>query len=341
MSLSSARVKAAELKVCYLDHGVPEVSIELQAGRPNIYDEYDAMMVVAKTSHHTVSAYRPTSLTPVLALCKKGRSDVPGPLCNTYGGWDLTLRILTFGYANHPGAGGPYRVPRIGGGTYTIPLDSARRYAWGTEFEGGIREADWDLMLRNPRGRGKPMTFREFMGRVNAADLDYFGVHPDAHMEHRHWTEGRPKVRSPRKVDRIGYVTLAEGKAELLRYADPNPDIDPPTDGEELDMTPEEVKAATRIAIVELFIEAAARSTTSGRPLRDALDKILVHNSRVALHGLLDEAANGSTPTGRQVRDDLFAIDGIEDEQQVLKAIEALRAAFAASTPGGSTSDGE
>lgn len=337
MSLSSARSKAADLKTCYLDHGVPEVSSELQAGRPNPYDPYDAMFVVAKTSHHTVSRYSPSSLTPTLALCKRGRSDVPGPLCNTYGGYDLTLRILTFGYANHPGAGGPYRVPRIGGGTYTIPQDSARRYAWGTEFEGGLSEADWDRTLKNPRGRGRAMTFREFMGRVNAADLDYFGVHPDAHMEHRHWTEGRPKVRSHRKIDRLGYITLAEGKAELLRYADSNPDLDPPTDNEELDMTPEEVKAQVRVGVVEVFKEAAARNTTSGRPLRDALDKILVHNSRVALHGLLDEAANGRTPTGRQVRDDLFAIDGIEDEQQVLAAITAVRKAVDAIGEGSGT----
>jgi hypothetical protein len=102
----SALDKARDLKAIMLDFGVPQVSIELQPGRPNSFGVWDALFVVDEMSHHTVSRFG-SNLTPVLSLCKRGRSDLPGPLCNGYGGWDLTYRILTFGYGNHPGAGGP------------------------------------------------------------------------------------------------------------------------------------------------------------------------------------------------------------------------------------------
>ena len=191
-----ALAKARAMKRILLKHGVPEVSIELRPGRPNGYGVYDAMFCVADMSHHTVSRYSRSSLTPVLSLCKFGRSDLPGPLCNGYGGWDLCYRIITFGYANHPGYGGAYRVPALTAGSFLIPKDSARRYAWGTEFEGGLAERDWDIRLRNPRN-GKVMTYREFMGRVNAGLEEALQIHPQAHLEHSTWTA--------RKIDRLHY----------------------------------------------------------------------------------------------------------------------------------------
>lgn len=207
--------KARALRSVMLDFGVPEVSIELQPGRPNDYGEWDALFVVADMSHHTVSRYRPDSLTPVLSLCKRGRSDLPGPLCNGYGGWDLTYRIITFGYANHPGEGGPLTVPALTAGKFTIPKDSARRYAWGTEWEGGLAEADWDRVLANPR-TGHKMTMREFMGRSNAAIEKYMQIHEEAHLEHSTWTS--------RKIDRLGY-TAAKGIAEKKKYSSEEEDM--------------------------------------------------------------------------------------------------------------------
>lgn len=203
--LISAMDKAKILKSVMLEFGVPEVSIELMAGRPNSYGVYDATYIVTSMNHHTVSRFG-SNLTPVLSLCKYGRSDLSGPLCNGYGGYDLTYRILTFGYANHPGAGGPLKVPAYSGGTFIIPRDSARRYAWGTEWEGGLNEGDWDRTLRNPRN-GKTMTMREFMGRSNAALRKY---HKIIHVcEHSTWTS--------RKIDRLGY-TPAKAEAEVQKY---------------------------------------------------------------------------------------------------------------------------
>lgn len=210
MSQASALKKAQAFKTVLLQHGVPEVSIELLEGRPVSGDRWDSLGIVTNFDHHTVSSYKTSALTPCLSLVKRGRSDLPGPLCNGYGGWDLTYRIITFGYANHPGEGGAISVPKSGGGSYRIPKDSARKYAWGTEFEGGIHEGDWDKVLRNPRN-GKQMTFREFMGRVGAAVQDYFNLPRGAHLEHLTWAPGR-------KQDRLHY-TQAKGVSEIARYA--------------------------------------------------------------------------------------------------------------------------
>jgi hypothetical protein len=200
--------EARKLKRALLAAGVPEVSIELLPGRPNEYGNWDALYAVADMSHHVVSRLG-ANLTPVLALVKKGRSDLPGPLANGYGGWDLCFRIITMGYANHPGEGGPIRVPTTNGIGYTIPQDSARRYAFGTEYEGGLVEADWDKVLRNPRN-GKRMTMREFMDRANAGIQEYLNIPVRAHLEHSTWAPGR-------KIDRLN-ISADEGAEGLRRY---------------------------------------------------------------------------------------------------------------------------
>lgn len=214
---SSALKKARSMRGILLDHGVPEVSIELRPGRPSPHGVWDSGFFVAEMSHHTVSRYG-SNKTPVLSLCKNGRSDLPGPLCNGYGGWDLTYRIITFGYANHPGAGGPFTVPALSAGKFTIPKDSARRYVWGTEWEGGLNEGDWDKVLVNPR-TGKKMTMREFMGRSNAGLEDALEIHRKAHLEHSSWTN--------RKIDRLGY-TRTEGIEEKAPFRNPKPTPDLP-----------------------------------------------------------------------------------------------------------------
>ncbi len=214
----SALTKARNMRAVLLDHGVPEVSIELRPGRPNPYGVWDAGFFVAEMSHHTVSRFG-SNKTPCLSLVKNGRSDLDGPLANGYGGWDLCYRIITFGYANHPGQGGPFTVPALTAGKFTIPKDSARRYVWGTEWEGGLNEGDWDKVLTNPRNF-KKMTMREFMGRSNAGLEAALEIHKDAHLEHSTWTS--------RKIDRLHY-SRAEGIAEKAPYRDIKPEPELPT----------------------------------------------------------------------------------------------------------------
>lgn len=208
---TKALSEARRLKKIMLKHGVPEVSIELKEGRPSPYGRWYARYDVADMSHHVVSRLG-SNLTPLLSLVRTGRKGLDGPLANGYGGWDLTYRIITFGYANHPGEGGPITVPTKSGGRYTIPKNSARRYTWGTEYEGGLNRSDWDKVLKNPRN-GKKMTMREFMGRCNAALEEFLEIHPNAHLEHSTWTK--------RKIDRLGY-TQTSGIAEKKKYANQN-----------------------------------------------------------------------------------------------------------------------
>jgi hypothetical protein len=253
-----AVAKAQALKQVMLAHGVPEVSIELQPGRPNSFGVWDALFCVNEMSHHTVSRWSPGNLTPILALCKSGRSDLPGPLPNGYGGYDLCYRIISFGYANHPGFGGPMRVPAFSGGTFTIPKDSARRYSWGTEWEGGLNAADWDRELRNPRN-GKTMTMREFMGRSNAALRKYHRI--VSHLEHSTWAFGR-------KIDRLGY-TAAEGTAELKRYI-----------GEEDDM-PDREELQQWVRNTPITTKTGADDKPSERPLEKVLSDMESTQERI------------------------------------------------------------
>ncbi|GAB2762178.1 hypothetical protein [Nocardioides pakistanensis] len=218
--------RARTIREVLLDHGVPEVSIELVPGRPTSGDVWNALDPVAAMSHHIASRPTPANPVPGLAVVTRGRAGLDGPLANGTAGVDLVYRIKTLGLANHPGYGGPYTV-RGPLGAFTIPKDIARPYIWGTEYEGGYDDATWDRVYHNRR-TGKAMTFREFMGRANAAlveaiwlpgissrnlhdritpGMDLSGYH----LEHKTWAPGR-------KPDRHNYST-GKGRAELRRYA--------------------------------------------------------------------------------------------------------------------------
>lgn len=223
--------RAKIVKRCLLEAGVPEVSIELLNGRPTSGDSWNACRPVTVFSHHIASKPTPANPTPGLSLVKRGRSDLPGPLANGTAGVDLVYRIICMGMANHPGTGGPLTV-RGPMGTFTIPRDVARPYAWGTEFEGGFTDAVWDRVYTNRR-TGKSMTFREFMGRVNSGLtraiwlINGHGRNPGEagqhdlsgyHGEHKTWAPGR-------KPDRLHYTT-STGRAEIRKYTEkPEDDV--------------------------------------------------------------------------------------------------------------------
>lgn len=216
--------RAQMLRRFLLRHGVPQVSIEVQEGRPGPADPWNGHYPVGVMSHHIASRPTADSPTPGLALVKHGRSDLPGPLCNGYGGMDLIYRIICMGYANHPGYGGPITLDGPCG-RYTIPEDNARPYVWGTEYEGGYDRDTWDRKYTNHK-TGKSMTYREFMGRANAGLVEGIwyingrGKRPTMdelpelaayHMEHKTWAPTR-------KVDRHAY-TVVSGRSEIKVYA--------------------------------------------------------------------------------------------------------------------------
>lgn len=199
MGHDEALAEARKLRKALKQAGVPQVSIELMKGRPASGDEWNNQFVVSDFAHHTVSRYSPSNKTPCLALVRNGRSDLPGPLANGYGGFDLIARIITLGYANHPGEGGPMTVPSgvAKPKSYTIPRDSARRYAFGWEFEGGLSSDDWDRVYINAK-TGKRMDFHEFMARCLNGTQVYYKLPLLAHAEHKTWAPTR-------KVDRMNY----------------------------------------------------------------------------------------------------------------------------------------
>jgi len=222
----TAMHRAQLLRGVLLKHGVPEVSIELQVGRPSGGDDWNACKPVAVFSHHIASRPSKDNPVPGLSLVKRGRSDLPGPLCNGTAGVDLVYRITCMGLANHPGFGGPLTV-RGPMGSFTIPKDLARPFAWGTEYEGGFDDEVWDRTYENRR-TGVTMSFREFMARSNAALVEGIwlingrGRRPAARMdlsgyhgEHKTWAPGR-------KPDRHNYTT-ERGQEEIRKINDFEP----------------------------------------------------------------------------------------------------------------------
>ncbi len=212
-----AAIEAArELRIALGDHGVRRVSIELQPGRPAggrnrwLNDRFRGVM-----GHHTAGPLRGD--TPSLGIIKTGRSGIPGPLSNGYGGRDQVVRIITMGLANHPGRGGPYTLTDHSGKRYVVPADSGRPYFFGWEWENsGTGTEPWTDEIR------------ELMGRTHAGTLDWLGAPVTNLIEHSTWAPRR-------KIDRYGY-TARTGQIEASRYI-----------GEE-EMTPEQERQLAQVA---------------------------------------------------------------------------------------------
>jgi hypothetical protein len=187
MSRTVALREARKLKKAIESFGV-QTSIELRTGRDGTW--YDNRFV-GSLGHHIVSK-RSQGLTPLLSLIKNGRSDLPGPLANCYGGWDLVARIICMEWANHPGVGGPLWTP-----SGIIPRNNGRPYLFGWEFEGGLLDKDW------------PPEYHQFMAACLAGTLVYLGKDEKSHWEHGNWAEGR-------KFDRRGYYNnLSRARREI------------------------------------------------------------------------------------------------------------------------------
>lgn len=86
--------------------------------------------------HHTATnrAQYAGNPAPTVALCKGGRSDLPGPLCNMVFDRNGEIWMIATGVANHAGAGS---APGI-------PTDMGNHYLIGIEMESsGIKPWDW------------------------------------------------------------------------------------------------------------------------------------------------------------------------------------------------------
>jgi hypothetical protein len=197
VTLAEAQASASLLKTALLDNGVKKVSIELQQG---VAGSGWGVAPFKRVLGHHIASYPPG--TPGLALVKAGRTGanaLAGPLANCYGGFDLVARIITLGWANHPGTGGPWSVPGWG----TVPKDNGRPYILGWEFEGGYLDYTDEM--------------HEFMAQCGAGSLDWLGSLPgnpgpaplECFDEHKGWA-------GPRKVDRKGYTT-ASGRARIAK----------------------------------------------------------------------------------------------------------------------------
>lgn len=207
MTFAAALADARDLKATMERHGV-RCSIELVGGRGP--DPWATPTKYLRMHHHTVSTFRPGgNMTPCLALVKAGRSDVPGPLCNGYGGYDLVYRIICMGLANHPGAGGPITIDGV-----RIPKDSARAPTWGTEWEGGLQA--WESIPG----------MLEFMGRADNALAEWTGRPLTSQLEHKTWAPTR-------KIDRKDF-TRDRGIALTRQWAGP---VKPIQEGPDLDST--------------------------------------------------------------------------------------------------------
>lgn len=245
---------AERLAESLLDHGVKAVAIDLVEGRGG--SGWHSSRFVGSMGHHIVS--RPSQgKTPFLSLVKNGRRDLPGPLCNGYGGFDEVARIICLGWANHPGRGGPVTVP-----AGTVPANNGRPYFFGWEFEGGL-EAWADSM-------------HDFMARCLAGTLDWLGEPVDGHVEHSTWT--------PRKIDRLDYS--AEAARRLITQLWEDDDM--------AQFTDEDARTLRQIAGV---IEDLDSSATSFRMwiefVRDLRDRGITPEQAADLIGELDRIMPG------------------------------------------------
>ncbi len=201
---SNARAEASQLKAVMQRWGV-RCSIELQAGRNGAW----IVPKYLRMHHHT--ATRPSQgATPALGIVKTGRPDVPGPLANGYGGYDLVFRIITMGLANHPGQGGPIIIDGV-----AVPRDSMRSPSFGVEWEGGYEE--W-----TPQ-------FLEFMGRADNALAEWMRRPDTSQLEHKTWAPTR-------KIDRYKF-TRERGMGLTRMWSD-----------QEEDMTPDQAKTLDNVA---------------------------------------------------------------------------------------------
>lgn len=124
----------------------------------------------AVVCHHTASGSQSGNFASE-SVVTYGRSDLPGPLCQFLLGRDGTVMIISAGYANHAGYGGP----RDG-----VPANLGNTYTYGIEAENNGLGEKWSKEQLNA------------YYRLCAALLVYMGRPNKKHVfGHKEWAPGR------------------------------------------------------------------------------------------------------------------------------------------------------
>lgn len=145
--------------------------------------------------HHTASN-RTSGNWASDSIVTYGRSDLPGPLCHFLLGRDGTVRIISDGYANHAGEGGP----RAG-----IPRNLGNSYTYGIEAENN--------------GLGEPWSKEQLNAyyRLCAALLDYMGTKDVSKVfGHKEWTS--------RKIDPAG-IDMNKFREQVRKALNSGPSV--------------------------------------------------------------------------------------------------------------------
>jgi hypothetical protein len=289
---SNARAEASRLKAIMGRWGV-RCSIELQAGRNGAW----IVPKYLRMHHHT--ATRPSQgATPALGIVKTGRPDVPGPLANGYGGYDLVFRIITMGLANHPGQGGPIIIDGV-----VVPRDSMRSPSFGVEWEGGYEE--W-----TPR-------FLEFMGRADNALAEWMRRPDTSQLEHKTWAPTRKIDRYKFTRERGIGLTRMWSDQEEEEDMDVNELVRAADDGEPYaERLQKQADQGAGQAI-------ARQASTDGSALRKALREISGAEAVTAVDNVLRmHAADGNSALRQAVQAEVA-----EALTPVTAALDALREA--------------
>lgn len=189
MSYSQAVKEAAALLAKW---GVT-VRVEPDAetnGRPFVFDPTGVM------AHHTASSTT-SSTDASRRVVRYGRAGIPGPLSQVFVCRDATVDFLSFGRANHAGAGGPWR---------TVPEDSGNRYLVGVEVDNN--------------GVNEPYPARQLHAArlVYAALLIALKKDPTWLIGHKEWTT--------RKIDpRLDMAAERAAVSALIREKTAPPDV--------------------------------------------------------------------------------------------------------------------
>lgn len=163
-------------------------------------------------NHHTAIS------GPGLTVCKNGRRDLPGPLCNINITRQGVINVVCDGRANHAGKGSSVVAGDVRAGR-PITQDARDRHLTD-DTDGNTRfygiEVDND-------GVGEPLTGvqQDALIGVNAALVAHFGWDPNCCIHHRQWTARKTDMRWRGDIPALVRFRLSPSpEDDLMRYPD-------------------------------------------------------------------------------------------------------------------------